>query len=124
MSNEKKYTQEEMKAIVDEVLRKANLNPDRELRADEMENVSGGGYCTYVVPKTHEEIDKLWDVVEAVKQKYGQDIAFITAQELKVYAGVSAYNFVDFGTEVYRRRMHDDLDGKLNLDGLDAWSAH
>ena len=31
MSNEKKYTQEEMKAIVDDILRKSNLSPTREI---------------------------------------------------------------------------------------------
>ena len=54
MDSEKKYTPEEINAIVDEELRKAGLNPGRELSADEMEQVSGGAY---IIPSTHEEID-------------------------------------------------------------------
>ena len=124
MSNEKKYTREEIKAIVNEELRKANLNPDRELSADEMENVSGGVYCTYVVPKTHGDIDKIWDAIEAIKKAHGMDIAFLSAKELNAYAGENPYRFMDYGTDYYRQRMHDDLDGKLDLNGLDAFSAH
>ena len=124
MSNEKKYPREEIKAIIDEELRKANMSMGKELNMDEMENVSGGGYCTYVVPKTHEDIDKIWDAIEAIKKAHGQDIAYMSAVELDAYAGPSAYDFMDYSTNVYRQRMHDDLDGKLNLDGLDAFSAH
>ena len=124
MSNEKKYTQEEIKAIVEEELRKANLAAGRELNMDEMENVSGGGYNTDVVPETHKDIDKIWDAIEAIKKAHGMDIAFLSAKELNAYAGESPYRFMDYGTEVYRRRMHDRLDGKLDLDGLDAFSAH
>ena len=73
MSNEKKYTQEEIKAIVEEELRKANLAMGTELNMDEMETVAGGnGYTghdapggnSYVVPKTHEEIDAKWDIID------------------------------------------------------------
>ena len=42
MENEKKYTQEEIMAIVDGEIRKAGLTPARELNPDEMEKVSGG----------------------------------------------------------------------------------
>ena len=124
MSNEKKYTQEEIKAIIDEELRKAGLTPCREISADEMENVSGGGYCTYVVPKTHEDIDKIWDAIEAIKKAHGQDIAYMSAVELDAYAGPSASKFMEYSTNVYRQRMHDKLDGKLDLNGLDRFSAH
>ena len=124
MSNDKKYTREEISAIIDEELRKANLHPDRELSADEMENVSGGGYNTYVVPETHEDIDKIWDAIEAIKKAHGMDIAFLSAKELNAYAGESPYRFMDYGTDYYRHRMHDRLDGKLDLNGLDAFSAH
>ena len=124
MSNDKKYTREEIRAIIDEELRKANLNPDRELSADEMENVSGGGYNTYVVPETHKDIDKIWDAIEAIKKAHGMDIAFLSAKELNAYAGESPYRFMDYGTDYYRHRMHDRLDGKLDLNGLDAFSAH
>ena len=124
MSNEKKYTQEEIKAIVEEELRKANLAAGRELNMDEMEKVSGGGYNTYVVPETHEDIDKIWDAIEAIKKAHGMDIAFLSAKELNAYAGESPYRFMDYGTDYYRHRMHDRLDGKLDLNGLDAFSAH
>ena len=124
MSNEKKYTREEIKAVIDEELRKANMSMGKELNMDEMEKVSGGGYNTYVVPETHEDIDKIWDAIEAIKQAHGMDVAFLSAKELNAYAGESPYRFMDYGTEVYRRRMHDKLDGKLDLNGLDAFSAH
>ena len=124
MSNEKKYTREENRAIVDEAIRKAGLTPENELSRDEMENVSGGGYCTYVVPKTHKDIDKIWDAIEAIKKAHGMDIAFLSAKELNAYAGENPYRFMDYGTDYYRHRMHDRLDGKLDLNGLDAFSAH
>ena len=40
---EKKYTEEEIKAIIEEELRKAGLKADEELKVDELEKVSGGG---------------------------------------------------------------------------------
>ena len=124
MSNDKKYTQEEIRAIIDEELRKANMSMGKELNMDEMEKVSGGGYNTYVVPETHEDIDKIWDAIEAIKKAHGMDIAFLSAKELNAYAGENPYRFMDYGTDYYRQRMHDDLDGKLDLNGLDAFSAH
>ena len=123
MSNEKKYTQEEIKAIVEEELRKANLAAGRELNMDEMENVSGG-YGKYDVPKSHEDIDRIWDAIEAIKKAHGQDIAYMSAVELDAYVGPSASKFMEYGTDYYRQRMHDRLDGKLDLNGLDAFSAH
>ena len=124
MSNEKKYTREEIKAIVNEELRKAGLTSGQEISLDEMENVSGGGYCTYVVPETHEDIDKIWDAIEAIKKAHGQDIAYMSAVELDAYVGPSASKFMEYGTDYYRQRMHDRLDGKLDLNGLDRFSAH
>ena len=44
MDTEKKYTEEEIKAIVDEAVRKAGLKADDELNPDELENVSGGDF--------------------------------------------------------------------------------
>ena len=123
MSNEKKYTQEEIRAIVNEELRKAGLTPSREISADEMENVSGG-YGKYDVPKSHEDIDRIWDAIEAIKKAHGHDIAYMSAVELDAFAGPSASKFKEYSTNVYRQRMHDKLDGKLDLNGLDAFSAH
>ena len=123
MSNEKKYTREEIKAVIDEELRKANMSMGKELSMDEMENVSGG-YGKYDVPKSHEDIDRIWDAIEAIKKAHGMDIAFLSAKELNAYAGENPYRFMDYGTDYYRQRMHDDLDGKLDLNGLDAFSAH
>ena len=123
MSNEKKYPREEIKAIIDEELRKANMSMGKELNMDEMENVSGG-YGKYDVPKSHEDIDRIWDAIEAIKKAHGQDIAYMSAVELDAYAGHSASNFAEYGTDYYRQRMHDKLDGKLDLNGLDAFSAH
>ena len=123
MSNEKKYTREEIRAIVDETIRKAGLTPKNELSMDEMENVSGG-YGKYDVPKSHEDIDRIWDAIEAIKKAHGQDIAYMSAVELDAYVGPSASKFMEYGTDYYRQRMHDRLDGKLDLNGLDRFSAH
>ena len=123
MSNDKKYTREEIRAIIDEELRKAGLTPENELSMDEMENVSGG-YGKYDVPKSHEDIDRIWDAIEAIKKAHGQDIAYMSAVELDAYVGPSASKFMEYGTDYYRQRMHDRLDGKLDLNGLDAFSAH
>ena len=120
MSNEKKYTREEIRAIIDEELRKAGLTPENELSMDEMENASGG-YGKYDVQESHEDIDKIWDAIEAIKKAYGQDVAYLSAVELDAYVGSK---FTNYGTDYYRQRMHDDLDGKLDLNGLDAFSAH
>ena len=122
MSNEKKYAREEIRAIIDEELRKAGLTPENELSMDEMEKVSGG-YGKYDVPNSHEDIDRIWDAIEAIKKAHGQDIAYLSAVELDAYVGPGS-RFMDYGTDYYRHRMHDRLDGKLDLNGLDAFSAH
>ena len=119
MDTEKKYTEEEMKAIANEEIRKAGLKANKELNLDEMEKVSGGIY----VPDTHEEIDRLWDIVQDTMNRYGSDVAYLTAKELNLVAGKGTL-FTDYSTGVFRQRMHDEIDGKLNMKGLDAWSAH
>ena len=65
MSMEKKYTQEEIKAIVDEEIRKQAAN--RELSPDDLENVSGG------ISKEQFEADAA--VARHLHQKYGYDFA-------------------------------------------------
>ena len=120
MSIEKKYTEEEMKAIVAEEIRKMNPGMNRELSADELESVSGG---KYVVPKTHEEIDRLWDSVEAVRKAHGQDVVYFYAYELNLTATTTATKFAEYGTGHYRQMMHDILDGKIQLEGLDAYTS-
>ena len=118
--SEKKYTEEEMKAIVAEEIRKMNLGMNRELSADELESVSGG---VYIVPKTHEEIDRLWDSVEEVRKTCGQDVAWYCATELNLTSTTSASKFAEYGTGHYRKEMHDILDGKTQIKGLDAYSS-
>ncbi len=124
MGNEKKYTPEEIKAIVEEELRKVNLHPGKELSMDTMEGVSGGGVIpkeTYIVPKTHEEIDEKWDIVQSVMDTYGVDVAYITAQQLQVIAG-SANLLELYGPETLRKRMHNSLDGKTG--GMERFTPH
>ena len=124
MSNEKKYTPEEIKAIVEEELRKANLHPGNELSADALEGVSGGGVIpkeTYRVPKTHEEIDAKWDIVQSVLDKYGVDVAYITAMQLQVIAGSSNLLTI-YGPQKLRKRMHNSLDGKTG--GMERFTLH
>lgn len=124
MSNEKKYTPEEIKAIVEEELRKANLHPGGELSMDALEGVSGGGVIpkqTYFVPKTHEEIDAKWDIVQSVLDKYGVDVAYITAMQLQVIAG-SSNLLTLYGPQTLRKRMHNSLDGKTG--GMERFTPH
>ena len=85
MSNEKNYTPEEIKAIVNEELRKVNLSLNREISPDEMASVSGGeAYHAGETLRTHEDIDKAWDIIDGIKKNYGTDVATIAAQEMKV----------------------------------------
>ena len=124
MSNEKKYTPEEIKAIVEEELRKANLHPGNELSVDALEGVSGGGVIpkeTYRVPKTHEEIDAKWDIVQSVLDKYGVDVAYITAMQLQIIAG-SSNLLTLYGPQKLRKRMHNSLDGKTG--GMERFTQH
>ena len=44
MDTEKKYTEEEIKAIANEEIRKSGLKANKELTLDEMANVSGGDF--------------------------------------------------------------------------------
>jgi hypothetical protein len=112
MSNEKKYTREEIRAIIDEELRKANLNPDRELSADEMEQVSGGHYTR--VFKSHEEIDQVMDIISSVWDKYGRDVAVIAAFDMKVTSSDSRTTVLDRFThpEGLRIWLHQELNGE------------
>ena len=112
MSNEKKYTQEEIKAIVDEALRKAGLTPSREISADEMEQISGGHYTR--VFKSHEEIDQVMDIISNVWDNYGRDVAVIAAFELKVTSSDSRTTALDKFThpDGLRIWLHQELNGE------------
>ena len=128
MNNEKKYTREEIQAIVNEEIRKANLNPARELRTDELETVSGGKrHFT-----THEEIDRMWDTVGEVLKTYGRDAALVTAQELNLLPGINGSG--DFnplidgqtGIERCRRYDHDALNelGRSKTGRVEKWNTN
>ena len=112
MDNEKKYTEEEIKAIVTEEIRKANLKQDDKLSPDELESVSGGVY----IPPTHEEIDKTWDLIEDMAKNFGMDVASIAAADMKLIskegAGSVKGTFQQHSLQECRRWMHDRLDGK------------
>ena len=75
---EKKYTQEEITAIADEAIRKANLKSGRELDLDEMEKVSGGAALT------HQEIDEKCDAVQLIMDEYGLDVGQLMAEKLGI----------------------------------------
>ena len=114
MGNEKKYTQEEIRAIVDEEIRKAGLNPERELNLNEMENVSGGAR----IFKTHKEIDEVMDVICRVWDTYSRDVAAITAYELRVTTssgdGGNELTALDRYTHPngLRKWLHQELNGE------------
>lgn len=118
MENEKKYTQEEMMAIVDGEIRKAGLKPGRELDPDEMEKVSGG-YDTRAF-KTHEEIDQVMDIICSAWDKYGRDVAVLIAFELKVTSSSGKYGNESTALDDYthpeglRTFLHKELNGELD----------
>ena len=68
-------------------------------------------------------LDRLWDTVEAVRKAHGQDVVYFYAYELKLTATTTATKFAEYGTGHYRQEMHDILDGKIQLKGLDAYSS-
>ena len=116
--SEKKYTQEEIRAIVDEAMRKANMTSRWELSASELEKVNAG---TMIIPDTHEEIDQKLDIIQSVLDIYGPDVALITAQELGCLAGKDGSGrmpnpFLGGCVDTVRNWMHRELDG-LN-DGI------
>ena len=109
---EKKYTQEEITAIADEAIRKANLKSGKELDLDEMEKVSGGAALT------HQEIDEKCDAVQLIMDEYGLDVGQLMAEKLGIVPDeLSGWNWNTrkFKTgNVYelRKYLHDKLDGK------------
>ena len=107
MSSEKKYTQEEMEAIVNEVI--AGLRGKKELSLDDMEHVAGGVW----VPETHEEIDQYWDAVQSAYDSFDQDVAALTAFKLGLTShegmGTIKSDLIHFGIPVLRERMHQYL---------------
>ena len=110
MENEKKYTREEINAIVNEELRRAGLKAVRELNADEMDHVAGG----VVIPSTHEEIDMKWDLVESVVKKHGPGTAAIFAKSMGLIKSES--HLTDFSVSELREYMHRTINGeKLTL---------
>ena len=118
MENEKKYTQEEIMAIVDGEIRKAGLTPASELNPDEMEKVSGGHGASVRIFKSHKEIDEVMDIICNVWDTYGRDVAAITAYELKVTtSGGDGGNMLTAldryrHPDGFRKWLHDELDGK------------
>ena len=118
MENEKKYTQEEIMAIVDGEIRKAGLTPARELNPDEMEKVSGGQGASVRIFKSHKEIDEVMDIICNVWDTYGRDVAAITAYELKVTTssgdGGNELTALDRYTHPngLRKWLHQELNGE------------
>ena len=110
MSNEKKYTREEIRAIVEEELRKAKVG--KELSLEEMENVSGG---RMLIPATHEEIDRRMDIVQTILDSYGFDVAFFAALELDCMPDIAGSSFGNpfrgGRVDKVRNWMHRQLDG-------------
>ena len=129
MDNEKKYTEEEMKAIANEEIRKAGLKANDELNPDELENVSGGKAIHF---KTHEEIDQACDIVAAAYTGHGKDIAYLTAQELGVLPGEHADSsknpFTDSAgvkaVEQFRSYLHDNLNNVEKNGYNDRWNTN
>ena len=113
--SEKKYKPEEIRAIVDGELRKANLNSRRELSASELEKVNAG---TMIVPDTHEEIDQKMDILQRILDVAGPDATLIAAQEMQLVPGTNGSgrsNPFDGGSvDLVRNWMHMRLDNINN----------
>ena len=111
MSTEKKYTQDEIKAIVDEEI--AKLKGTKELSPNEMEQVAGGDVY---YAQTHEEIDEYWDLVQKTKDKFGTDVAEQLAYSLRLInmdsCGTIKGDLVHFSIPELRNAMHRMLDGE------------
>ncbi len=111
MANEKNCTREEIRAIVDKELRKANLNPAGEIGPDEMNHAAGGK----ILPGTHEEIDTKWDMVEVVLETYGIEAASVLAADLGLIDQVTGWGYLNdiqkFTIPFLRKDMHSVLDG-------------
>ena len=65
MSKEKKYTEEEKKAFVDEMIHKVKNGGKRELSLDELAHTSGGRTLTTGEDVTEEVIDRYRDFFKA-----------------------------------------------------------
>ena len=92
MSIEKKYTEEEIREIVDEEIRKAKALESEELSPNELENVSGGDTLynekgqritadgeIFGVPGG---IDKHVQFARDLEKKHGKDVARIWLEEM------------------------------------------
>ena len=114
MDTEKKYTEEEIKAIANEEIRKSGLKANKELNLDEMEKVSGGDF---IIPEgtTHADIDEKWDIIQTTLDFYGSDVAYLTAQKLGCAPGqgenTAASMFESGRVDKFRGYMHDLLNG-------------
>ena len=111
MSNEKKYTREEIKAIVDEEI--ARLKGTKELSPNEMGQAAGGDVY---YAQTHEEIDEYWDLIQRTKDKFGTDAAEQIAFSLHLInmdsCGTIKGDLVHFTIPELRNAMHRMLDGE------------
>ena len=98
--------------------------PDvKSLSMDELENVSGGEMSITKIPPTHDEVDRLWDTIESVYNTYGKDVALMMARNVNAYAG-SNHNWSPGDVRdlrKYRRRMHDHIDGQIDMNGLERF---
>ncbi len=112
MNNEKKYTQEEIKAMVNEEL--AKLKGTKELNLNDMEHAAGGW-----VPKTHEDIDTFWNMIQNLKDNVGGDAAGLAALQFGLINedGSKGYGSMkdvkmEGGIALLCERMHNRLDAE------------
>ena len=106
MDTEKKYTEEEIKAIANEEIRKAGLKANRELNLDEMENVAGGRNLKDGTPITDEVIDFYANVFKG--SGLHADALFTSAE--------------NFGFPFVKPKAIEDAE-RNGVNPADAWSS-
>jgi|GEM_PF-2155789 len=130
MSSEKKYTDEEVKAIVDDALRKAKeklaagltpeeiMSEERELTPDELESAAGGRTLTNGQLITEELVDTYAAIFKA--RKMNSDVLIITSETLGFWptdeqgmVDKSAYegDWIDYWATKQKSKVRQTKDG-------------
>ena len=109
---ENAQTPEEKAAVFAEA-----VGDGRELSEEEVDAVTGGD--AHRIPPTHEEIDRAWNTIQTVQDKYGVSVANYMAYEMHLIPddtldGSGQSCLSSHTISQLRYRMHAQLDGTLD----------